>query len=523
MNNERQLKPLTKDRFEKTAATREAELFARDREAYLEKPLPSSPESERVVLGAILLDNLLIVQAMSMLSPDDFYSPIHRQVFKAMIAIHKANLMRPASERKTPIDPIQIGEIVRKWASLETIGGTASITNLSFGLPNFKDVYDFCKIIKEKSEIRQIITIAIEITNDALSEEYSPDELKARLQPRVALIGDGRLTETKTAAQVWDKVKERFGEWQTDGRVFSVPTGIPELNACLRLNGFAPRDLIFVAARPSIGKTALMLTFGMQAAMMQIKPLLFTLEMSEEDLFMRLLPSISGVKNMSINPTTLRKNPEARARLYAAGDWVAKLPIQFESQCFALDKMIAKAEKAVQREGVRVVYLDYLQLLKATTGDGSTAYGQRRRRDQELEEISRELKGFASRNNVPVICLAQLNRAVEIDDRRPEISDIREAGASEQDADLIILPYRPESRRKLNDAGKGRRRASIDAIVDRLDDESDEDKSVVKVSLYIGKQRNGRSNVEIPVEFDMDYQRFMTATLWREDRLDRLD
>lgn len=506
------------------AREKEKELFAQTREQYLEKSLPSSAESERAILGGILLDNNLIVQALSLVAPDDFYSPLHRRIFEAMVKIYRRNLSRPDGDRPEPIDPIQIGEELKKTGSLDSIGGVAAIANLTIGLPHFDDVFHYCKTVKEKSDIREIIKICNSITNDALSDEYSANQIKANFEPRLKLIGDSRLSKPKKAADVWERVKERFSEWESDKRVFAIPTGIPELNACLRLGGFAPQDLIFVAARPSIGKTALMLTFGLQAALMQLNPLLFTLEMSDEDLFLRLLPQISGVKNMSINPTTIRKNAEARARLYKAGDAVAKLPMQFESNCFALDKLISKAEIAVNTSGVRAVYLDYLQLLKATTGDGSGAYGRNRRRDQELEEISRELKGFARRNNVPVICLAQLNRAVEIDDRRPEISDIREAGASEQDADLIILPYRPDSRRKHNDNGKKGKSFgnAVDRIVEKFDDEGEQDDSIVKVSLYIGKQRNGRSNTEVPVEFDMDYQRFMTNTLYRDDRLDKL-
>jgi replicative DNA helicase len=504
---------------------RETEMFAR--EQYLEKPLPSAPEAEKCVIGGILLDNKLMVQALSILSVADFYSPIHRNIFDAMVKIHKSNMTAGQGVRLRSIDPIQIAEEMKKTGSVESMGGIAAITNLTYGLPHFDDIAQYCEIVKEKSEIRGVIKLCNEITSDALSEEMSPAELKAKFAPRLKLVGDSRLTKPKKAAQVWETVKGRFAEWKDDQKVFAVPTGIPELNATLRLNGFAPRDLVFVAARPSIGKTALMLTFTQQAALMRMNPLDFTLEMSEDDLFMRLLPAISGVKNFSINPTTLRKNPEAARRLYMAGDFLAKLPFQFESDCFSLDKLIAKAENAVQTDGVRIVFLDYLQLLRATTGDGSTAYGQRRRRDQELEEISRELKGLAKRCDIPVVCLAQLNRAVEYENRRPESSDIREAGASEQDADLIILPYRTKSRRKELEGGNGHRKGKksfgdiVDQLVEKYDDEP-EDESLVDVSLYISKQRNGRSNVEVPVQFDMDYQRFMTATLWDEDRLDKL-
>lgn len=489
------------------------------REEFLEKPLPSSEESERVILGAIILDNRLLIEAMAMLTENDFYSPLHRKVFSAMISLHKRNkaVAPDAAAAGGGLSPVFLGEELRKTGSLESIGGISTIISLTYGLPHFSNIFDYCKVVKDKAEVRALIKLANELQKDCLDEESDAPALKARFASRLLLVGDDKLTKPKSSREVWERVKVRFNSWIEDDKPVAVGTGIPELNAALRYGGYAKQDLIFTAARPSIGKTALMLTHAAQAAMLGIPPLVFTLEMSDEDLFMRMLPARSGVKNMSITPTTVRKNLEARARLKKAGDELAALPFFLESDCFALDKLIAKAELSVRRDGVKIVFLDYLQMLKATTGSGE-AFGQRRRRDQELEQISRELKQMARRLDIPVVCLAQLNRAVEFDDRRPEISDIREAGASEQDADVIILPYRTDSRRKK----KGEKTPACPLVTPDPSDE-DDNPSVVSVSLFIGKQRNGRANLEVLTDFDMDYQRFMTTSLWASDRLDKLD
>jgi len=470
------------------------EFPASRRDQFLEKPLPSSEESEKVVIGAILLDNRLIVEAATVLTPEDFYNPLNRRIFAAMLVLH---------HRSAAIDPILIGEELKKEGSFESVGGITTITNITFGMPHFSEIASYIAIVKDKANLREIVRNCNAIIGDALSEEYESIDVRASAVTLLNVVGDAKASAPHTAAEVWERVQENFRDWIEDKRPTGVPTGIPELDACLRYGGCAKGDLIFIAARPSIGKSALMLQLARNAGMLGITTDVFTLEMSERDLFMRTLPPVAGVKNFSINPLTVRRNDEARDRLYQAGEYISKLPIYFDDSAFKLDRLLARAEYAITRLGVRYILVDYLQLMKANvTG---------RRRDQEFEEISGELKQLALRHHIPVVCLAQLSRGNAKEDRRPEMDDIREAGSAEQDADLVILPYREIPRKKKLGA-----RRSVEDIVD---EETEADSSTVKIQLYIAKQRNGKANIEIPVDFDMDYQRFMSAALWRDDRL----
>lgn len=459
-------------------------------EQYLEKPLPSSPESEKTLLGAILLDNSLFKSVALMLRADDFYSPLHRRVFEAMDSL---------TRRHQKIDPILIGEELKKKGQLENIGGIATITNLTFGLPHFSNVEIYCEVVKEKSDLRKIIGITRQMLQDALSEETAAKDIARRAASELVLVGSQveKPIEIKRSAA---KVRERLESWINAGeKPIAVPSSIPELNAALRYGGYSPNDLIFCAARPSIGKTALMLDTIAAAAMAGFPSLAFSLEMSDEDLLMRMLPKIAGVRNMDIKPALYRRNEEVRGRIENAIQQVEKLPIKFD-RSMVIEDLLAKAEIEIVQNGVKFITLDYLQLMKATK--------RAKRRDLELEEITQQLKDFAVQFNVPVLALAQLNRSADIDDRRPEMQDIREAGASEQIVDLLIMPYRKESRRK----EKGKK---------AVEDEIEETSPIVEVNLFIAKQRNGGAGFDIRTDFDMDYQRFMSSTLWREDRLNK--
>lgn len=472
--------------------------YSNDR--HLERPLPSSKESEQVVLGAILLDSRILIPVSMALAPDDFYSASNRYIYGAMLALHKQN---------KPIEPILLGEQLKKDGLLDAVGGVTGITSLAHGMPHFTQVDEYVKVIKDKADLREIVRVCNEITGAALSEESHAADVRASASIRLAVVGDVAGSAPQSVKEIWDDVQRNFDAWQNDEKPVGVPTGIPELDACLRYGGFTKGDFTFIAARPSVGKSALMLQLASHAAAMHVPTEVFTLEMAPRDLFMRTLPPRSGVKNFAITPYTIRRNDEARRRLVDAGNQVAQLPLFFDGSSMKLDRLISRAEYAVTRLGVKYILLDYLQLLQANV--------KNRRRDQEYEEISATLKAFALQYDLPVVCLAQLNRGSEKDDRRPEMDDIREAGCAEQDADIVILPYREIPRRKKLMTG---RRRSVDDIVD---DAIDEQNPVVKISLYIAKQRNGKANIEVPVDFDMDYQRFMSSSMWYNDRLQKME
>ena len=254
------------------------------REQYLEKPLPSSEESERVILGAILLDNAVIAQAVEHLKPEDFYSPLNRRVFAAMIALF---------EKQSSIDPILIGE-EKKEGSLESIGGVATITNLTFGLPHFSNVEEYIRVVRDKSVVRQLIRACNTITGEALAEEEDAEVILDHAEQRIFALAEARTRESfSRVAPVADRVLARVKEHAEGGGshgITGLSTGFSQLDELT--SGLQRTDLVIVAGRPSMGKTALCLTVAQNAALRSGATVaIFSLEMSKEQLVTRMLAS----------------------------------------------------------------------------------------------------------------------------------------------------------------------------------------------------------------------------------------
>lgn len=257
-------------------------------EQFLEKPLPSSPDSERVILGAILLDNQLISQAIEYLSKDDFYSPLHRRIFNAMMSLF---------ERSERIDPILIGEELKKDGSIDSIGGIAAITNLTYGLPHFSDILDYARIVKSKATVRNLIKVCNQITSEALAEEEEAEIILDHAEQMIFALADERTRQgfahvKPIAETVLAKVQE-YARRETHA-LTGLATGFRELDQMT--SGLQKTDLIIVAARPSMGKTALCLTLAQNAAILEKAVVaVFSLEMSKEQLVMRMLSSEARV------------------------------------------------------------------------------------------------------------------------------------------------------------------------------------------------------------------------------------
>jgi len=399
-------------------------------EQFLEKPLPSSPESERVILGAILLDNELISQAIEQLKPEDFYSPNYRRIFKAMIALF---------EKSERIDPILIGEELKKEGSSESIGGVAAITNLTFGLPHFSDIADYSKVVKEKSIVRNLIKVCNQITSEALAEEEDAAVILDHAEQLIFALADERTRQgfahvKPVAEQVLAKVQD-YAKRETHA-LTGLATGFRELDQMT--SGLQKTDLIIVAARPSMGKTALCLTLAQNAAIQEKAVVaIFSLEMSKEQLVMRMLSSEARVDAHRFRTGYLTR--EEWGRLAGA------IGILSEAQIFIDDtagisvlEMRAKTRRLVaEQKKLDLIVVDYLQLMSGG--------GRIESRQQEVSKISRELKGLAKELNVPVVALSQLSRAPEArNPPRPLMSDLRESGSIEQDADVVSFIYREE-------------------------------------------------------------------------------
>jgi replicative DNA helicase len=400
------------------------------REQFLEKPLPSSPESERVILGAILLDNTLISQGIELLSADDFYSPLHRRVFRAM-----SNLF----ERGDKIDPILIGEELRKEGQLENIGGVATITNLTYGLPHFSNIAHYAKIVHDKAVVRNLIKVCNQITSEALAEEEDAEVVLDHAEQAIFALADERTRQgfshiKPVAETVLAKVQE-YARRESHA-LTGLSTGFRDLDQMT--SGLQRTDLIIVAARPSMGKTALCLTLAQNAATLEKAVVaVFSLEMSKEQLVMRMLSSEARVDAHRFRSGYLSRDEWGRLAEAIGTLSEAKIFIDDTAGISVLE-MRAKTRRLIaEQKKLDLIVVDYLQLMSGSRRSES--------RQQEVSQISRELKGLAKELGVPVVALSQLSRAPEArNPPKPMMSDLRESGSIEQDADVVAFIYRDD-------------------------------------------------------------------------------
>ena len=445
--------------------------YARDQ--YLEKPLPSSEESERVILGAILLDNGLISQAVELLKPEDFYSPRNRRIYKAMLTLFEQ------SER---IDPILIGEELKKEGQMEAIGGIATITNLTYGLPHFSNIQDYAKVVSDKSIVRNLIKVCNQITSEALSEEEDASEILDHAEQMIFALAEARTRQgfahiRPVAEEVLHKVKE-FAQ-RDSSALTGLATGFRDLDQMT--SGLQPSDLIIIAARPSMGKTALCLTLAQNSAIQENATIaLFSLEMSKEQLVMRMISSEARVDAHRFRTGYLSR--EEWGRLAEAIGTLSETKLFIDdTPGISVLEMRAKCRRLVaEQKKLDLIIVDYMQLMSGGKKTES--------RQQEVSQISRDLKGLAKELNVPVISLSQLSRAPEArSPPRPMLSDLRESGSIEQDADVVAFIYREEYYAK--------------------DKENLEEDIKNVAEILISKQRNGPTGT-VKLAFLKEFTRF---------------
>ena len=440
------------------------------REQYLEKPLPSSEESERVILGAILLDNSVIAEAVEHLKPEDFYSPMNRRVFAAMIALF---------EKQKQIDPILIGEELKKEGSLDSMGGITAITNLTFGLPHFAKVEEYVKVVRDKSVIRNLIRTCNAITGEALAEEDDAEVILDAAEQKIFEIAEARTKQTFSriepiAERVLARVKEHAAG--TGSGITGLSTGFRELDEMT--SGLQRTDLVIVAGRPSMGKTALCLTVAQNAALQSNAVVaLFSLEMSKEQLVTRMLSSEAHINAHRFRTGHLMSNEWERLAGAIGTLSDARIFIDDTPGISALEVRAKGRRLAAEQKQLDLIVIDYLQLM----GSGS---GRRNdNRQQEVSQISRELKALAKELDVPVLALSQLSRAPEArNPPKPLMSDLRESGSIEQDADVVAFIYREDYYH-----------------------ETEENKGLAE--LILAKQRNGPTGT-VKLAFLREFTRF---------------
>lgn len=444
------------------------------REQFLERPLPSNEDSERAILGAIILDNSLVTQAVEHLKPEDFYGPLHRRIFNAMISLF---------ESSKSIDPILIGEELKKDGSIESIGGIATITNLTYGLPHFTDLKEYIDVVRDKSMMRSLVRTCNQITGEALEEEEDAKVVLDHAEQMIFALAEmkerqGFVKFQPIAETVFTKIRE-YAHRESHA-LTGLATGFRDLDQIT--SGLQPSDLIIIAARPSMGKTALCLNIAERAAINERAVVaIFSLEMSKEQLVMRMLSSQASVDARLLRSGSLSNKDWAR--LAEAIGTLADTSIFIDdTPGIAILEMRAKLRRlAAEQKKLDLIIVDYLQLM----GGGSR---RNENRQQEVSQISRDLKTLAKEFAVPVLALSQLSRAPEArNPPKPMMSDLRESGSIEQDADVVAFIYRQ------------------DYYAKSADDVPEDAKNIAE--LIIAKQRNGPTDT-IKLAFLKQFTRF---------------
>ncbi len=435
--------------------------------AELRKIPPQQIEAEQSLLGGIMVDSSGLPAALEILKGDEFYKESHRIIFTAF---------QDLFEKNEPIDILTVTNLLDNRKQLEGVGGASYLATLIDAMPASSNVGAYAKIVSEKAVLRRLIQTANEILSFAYGGGKSSEEVLDAAEAAIFKVAERRIRNSyfplKEVIKKNIESIERYQEYRES--VTGVTSGYRDLDKLTA--GFQKSDLIILAARPSMGKTALGLCITRNAAMEAGVPVgFFSLEMSKEQLAMRLLCSEARVDSHKIRTGFLSRQ-ECGKLLQAAGLYM-DVPIYIDdTPGISTLELRAKARRMMADQGLGLIVVDYLQLMRGRSVE---------RREQEISEISRSLKGLAKELDIPVIALAQLNRKVEErTDKRPMLSDLRESGAIEQDADVIAFIYRDEVYSKAACKEPG------------------------VAEIIIGKQRNGPAGETVKLAYINTYTRF---------------
>ena len=434
----------------------------------LERLPPQNLDAEQAALGSMLLEEEAIVQAAELLDESVFYKDSHRKIFGALLTLYKAN---------TPVDLVTITEELKKRGLLEEVGGASYLATLTSVVPTAANAEHYCHIVKQKATLRELIKAATHIVSDCYEEANDPSILLDRAESLIFTIASKRTKRDAVAMK--DVIKSSIEMidllYQRKGMITGLPTGFLELDQ--QLAGLQPADLIIIAGRPAMGKSSLALCIAEHVALQQKAGVaLFSLEMSKENLVQRMLCSHARINAHNV-----------RSGMLSTSDWptltkaagkLSEAPIFIDdSPGMTVLELRAKARRLMSRHNIGLVILDYLQLMEESAAAEN--------RQQEISIISRSLKALARELGVPVIAVSQLSRAPERRESfRPRLSDLRESGAIEQDADVVLMLFRED-----------------------YYSPSDENRGMAEV--IIAKQRNGPTGT-VKLAFINEYTRFET-------------
>jgi replicative DNA helicase len=396
--------------------------------AAAERTLPHNLEAERSVLGAILVHNDAFNLAAQVIDAGDFFRDAHRRIFDKMVALN---------ERNQAIDFVTLKEELGRAGDLDAVGGPAYVASLADGVPRATNVEYYARIVKEKATLRNLIYAANKILTNAYEADQEPGLILDEAESAIFAVADDRLKAgfvpmATLVKESFPKIEQLFEQKRL---ITGVPTGFVDVDEMTR--GLQPGDLIIVAARPSMGKTSLVLNIAQYvAAQPDYTVGFFSLEMSKESLFLRLLTSEAQIDSHRLMSGAIGHKDYGRISHALETLSAMKLYIDDTANIGVLE-MRAKSRRLQSEHGLNLIVVDYIQLMSGR--------GRFENRTLELASISRSLKGLAKELNVPIIVLSQLSRAPESrSDHRPQLSDLRESGALEQDADLVVLIYRDD-------------------------------------------------------------------------------
>lgn len=444
-----------------------------------ERALPQALEVERAVLGAMLIDNMAINRVVEVLGNETaFYHTPHRKVYAAIQSV---------SERGEPVDQVTLAEELVRRGQLDDIGGAVLIAELASEMATAANAEYHAQIVLEKAQRRRLIASATQTLTESYEETEDVRELIDRAEQRVFQIAEGELG--KGVMHLASAIEEAYvaieRAHEQPGALTGVTTGYTDLDEITA--GLQSSDMIILASRPSMGKTALTLCMARNAAVKGSTPVLyFSLEMSTEQLAQRLLCAEARVSSHRLR--TGRLSEEEWQRL---SEWTGKLieaPIYIDdTPAISVMELRAKARRAKSEYNIELIIVDYLQLMTASENFGS--------REQEIAYISRSLKALAKELDIPIVACAQLSRAVESrTDKRPQLADLRESGSLEQDADVVMFLFRPE-------------------VYGIVDEEGNAQEG--RAEIILGKQRSGPIG-SIFLIFQAEYLRFEEPEIYRE-------
>ncbi len=418
---------------------------------FLERVPPQNLEAERSVLGGILLENQAMPNVTEILLDEDFYRDAHRKIYRAMTDLF---------ERNDPVDLITLTEEVNRKGTLQDVGGAVYLAALADEVPTAANILYYARIVKEKSVLRQLIEAATEVARQGYEEPEDAVSFLDRAEQAILEISrrqqrQGFVPLRTVLNQTFESIERLYDR---QGIPSGVPTGFVDFDH--KTAGLQRSDLVILAGRPSMGKTALALNIARNVAVREQVPVaVFSLEMSKEQLATRMLCAEAKIDGSKVRSGYLKKTDFPK--LTKAADVLSRAPIFIDdSPGMHVREMRGKARQMKLEHNIELVIVDYLQLMQGS--------GKVENRVQEISEISRSLKQLAKELSIPVLALSQLNRGVENrPDKRPMLADLRESGAIEQDADLIAFIYREEFYFRDKPECRG------------------------KAELIIGKQRNG--------------------------------